>query len=341
MTERYHYLDRIRTMCILGLFPFHVADYYAQTAFALATDKIVPELDYLYKFFTQWRLALLFFIAGLSARLAYQKYGSRFFLKERLKRIFVPLILGSLILVAPQIYIERLQTGSFSGSYLDFLPQAFQGIYPSGNMSWGHLWFLFYLLFYSVVFVGVSQIKFKFKSWWVIFPVLVEIFLRPHFVSIPNFITDFANILVFGFYFFMGTLFDDLPTSKIIQNRKSFFFLLILLLIIVPLLKKDNQDFVYNTFIGLRTLVAVMGIVPLLSGWNEKPGRLLNYFKKANYPLYILHHTVIIFLAYFMMGRLSPLLFFLTVTILSFLASLLLYEMLRRFSFGRLLLGMK
>lgn len=57
-----------------------------------------------------------------------------------------------LFIVPPQVYVERLYFGQFTGSYLQFWPaEAFIGSYPEGNISWHHLWFLPYLLIYSVV----------------------------------------------------------------------------------------------------------------------------------------------------------------------------------------------
>ena len=56
------------------------------------------------------------------------------------------------VIVPPQIYLERLYRGQFTGSFLDWLPQAFQGgPYPNGNVSWHHLWFLAYVLVLTFV----------------------------------------------------------------------------------------------------------------------------------------------------------------------------------------------
>ena len=323
--KRLPYLDRVRTLCILGLFPFHVADYYSDSRFALKTGVIIPWLNYLYHFFYQWRLALLFMIAGISAVRAIEKYGESQFFKEKLKRIFVPLILGSILLVTPQVYIERLQEGSFQGNFWEFLPDSMKGTYPEGNRSWGHLWFLFYLFFYSVVYCGfASRIsKLTPKFYWWSFPILVEIFLRPYFPSFPNFVTDLANLLVFGFYFFMGTLFFKSSFSAIEKHQNLFLGFAILLLIISPLIES-------NLILALRTLCMVLVGVTMTRGWNQAPGKLLNYFKNANYSLYVIHHTVIIILAYFLVHSLSPTIFFLVVTGLSFLISLLLYEAYRQ-----------
>ena len=69
-----------------------------------------------------------------------------------MRRLLVPLVFGMVVLVPPQVYLERLYRGQFTGSFLDWLPQAFQGgAYPAGNMSWHHLWFLAYVLVLTFV----------------------------------------------------------------------------------------------------------------------------------------------------------------------------------------------
>ena len=45
---------------------------------------------------------------------------------------------------------DRMSPRDFHGSYLDFYPHYFEGVYPSGNFSWHHLWFLAYLLVFSL-----------------------------------------------------------------------------------------------------------------------------------------------------------------------------------------------
>jgi hypothetical protein len=39
--------------------------------------------------------------------------------------------------------------GQFAGSFVEFYPHFFDGVYPTGNLSWHHLWFLAHLYGYS------------------------------------------------------------------------------------------------------------------------------------------------------------------------------------------------
>ena len=62
------------------------------------------------------------------------------------------------VVIVPQVYVERISVGmpdrlsprDFDGSYLAFYPHYFEGVYPQGNFSWHHLWFLAYLLVFSL-----------------------------------------------------------------------------------------------------------------------------------------------------------------------------------------------
>ena len=75
----------------------------------------------------------------------------RSFTKERVKRLFIPLVFGMAVIIPPQVYIERIFRSQFEGSYFSFYLEAFNGSYPEGNLSWHHLWFLAYLFVFSLL----------------------------------------------------------------------------------------------------------------------------------------------------------------------------------------------
>ena len=93
-------------------------------------------------FLHNWRMPLLFLLSGAGTYFALGKRTPGQYLSERFKRLFIPLVAGIFILVPVQVYIEK---ASVYGSLLDFYPHMFEGIYPEGNFSWHHLWFIAYL----------------------------------------------------------------------------------------------------------------------------------------------------------------------------------------------------
>lgn len=96
-------------------------------------------------------MPLFFLIAGASTWFALEFRTGREYVKEIIYRLLIPLISGILLLIPPQSYYENIQKISYSGTFMEFYPHFFDGIYPKGNLHWGHLWFLFYLFVFSLV----------------------------------------------------------------------------------------------------------------------------------------------------------------------------------------------
>src|SRR5690606_577561 len=85
---------------------------------------------------------------------------ARQYLRERLRRLLVPVVFGILVIVPPQIYLERVWRGEYAGPFLSFWPTVLRlEPYPVGNTSWHHLWFVAYLLLYSLAAL-------PFFLWW-------------------------------------------------------------------------------------------------------------------------------------------------------------------------------
>jgi len=72
-------------------------------------------------------------------------------------RILPPwLLLGIFIIAPPQVYLERLSQGQFSGNFFQFYPHYFDGVYGfGGNFAVvpPHLWYLVYLFLFSLLFL--------------------------------------------------------------------------------------------------------------------------------------------------------------------------------------------
>lgn len=89
--------------------------------------------------------------AGAGARFSLGRRSDREYLVERSVRLALPVLVGTFLLMPPQIWAERVHQGRYSGSLWSFLPRFVDGFYPEGNLSAGHLWFLAYLYVYAVV----------------------------------------------------------------------------------------------------------------------------------------------------------------------------------------------
>ena len=199
---RRYELDWLRVLVFGLLIIHHVAMFFAPYAYYIKNDIIYPIIMLPMYFIQQWRLPILFLISGMGTFYSLSNRSKKAFAKERVIRLFLPLMIGILFIIPPQVYFERLDRDQFTGSYFDFWPsQAFIGIYPEGNISWHHLWFLGYLLLYSLLLLpAFMYLKKRPDSWllkkvrqivvkpasifWFIIPLyLWEILLEPYFPS--------------------------------------------------------------------------------------------------------------------------------------------------------------
>src|SRR5260221_8557082 len=156
-------------------------------------------------------MPLLFFISGTVSYFMLQKRSSGGFIGLRFRRLFVPLLFGILIIVPPQVYMERLTQG-FTGSFWNFYPSIFKtGPYPKGNFSWHHLWFIMYLFLFDIIcaplFVWFISGKGKFflqklnwfskgkRIYWIILPsVIVYATLTLKFPETNDLIHDWGYL---------------------------------------------------------------------------------------------------------------------------------------------------
>ena len=133
---RRHDLDWLRVLVFGLLIFYHVGMFFVPWGFHIKNNVIYEEIKWPMLFLNQWRLPILFVISGMGTYYALSKRTGGRFAGERITRLLIPLVAGMLLVVPPQVYIERLAHGQFSGSYFDFWPsRAFAGIYPEGNLS--------------------------------------------------------------------------------------------------------------------------------------------------------------------------------------------------------------
>ncbi|WP_164155396.1 acyltransferase family protein [Sandarakinorhabdus rubra] len=104
-----------------------------------------------------WRLLLLFLISGIAsaAMLGKTGIGGRAgFLASRSKRLLLPLLLGIVLVVPPQAWVEVQVKGSWAGSYLLFWRTRYFGFSDDLGLilpTWNHLWFVTYLWAYTLL----------------------------------------------------------------------------------------------------------------------------------------------------------------------------------------------
>ncbi|MFC3881284.1 acyltransferase family protein [Algoriphagus namhaensis] len=363
-------LDWLRVIVFGLLIFYHVGMFFVPWGWHIKNEVIYPNLRWPMLFLNQWRLPILFVISGMGTFYALSKRNGGVFAKERIVRLFIPLVSGILFIVPPQVYLERLDKGQFSGGYFDYWPtEAFIGIYPEGNFSWHHLWFLPYLLLFSLVLIpafiylrnhpdaGLLKLSRKISSapfglFWMVIPLyLWESLVEPFFPSTHALLGDWFNLINYCTLFFYGFLLisvQDVFWPTVQAARRSYLYLGLLAFSLLIGLRIVFEDSTLIHFIeaGLKVVNLWAWILVLFgyaSAYLNTPSKALKYANEAVYPFYILHQTIIIVLGYYLMHvDLSFLTKFSIMSIGTFGLTWVIYEVaIRRWSVIRPLFGLK
>ncbi len=367
---RRHDLDWLRVFVFALLILYHVGMFFVPWGWHIKNNQISDELIFPMLFINQWRLPILFVISGMGTFYALGKRRGKQFLAERVIRLFIPLAIGMLLIVPPQVYIERIANGQFSGGYFDFWPTlAFIGIYPEGNMSWHHLWFLPYLLLFSIILAPIflylrkrpanaltKKVKKLLLQPWGIFAFilplyLTEAFVEPFFPVTHALIGDWFAILYFILFFFFGFLLISAQKEfwqNVEAHRKKYLFCGIIGFSLWLALIMIFEDSIYRHFTEAFLKVFniwswIITMFAYASKHLNRPSFILSYANEAVYPFYILHQTITIIIAYYLIDLPWNIFSkFILLTAGTFIGSWLIYEFgIRRWKLIRPLFGLK
>ena len=329
-TTRRHDLDWLRVIAIFLLMFYHtgmifVADWGWHIK-SETTSHLFAEWMF---FMNRWRMVLLFFISGAGSWYALGLRTGGQYLKERSRRLFLPLIFGMLVIVPPQIYMERLWRGMDYAHYFEFYTSVFSFIpYPEGSFSWHHLWFIAYLFLYSIIGLPVflflrsdkgrrimGRISGALGSFAIYLPVLFitagyMIILNYQVPTERNLVDDWARFFYYFCYFILGFVAQSYPSfwMWIEQKRRMSLKIAFITLLIVNYYRWNGIDLSdeaiwVNALSMLITMLLSYSWVLAILGYGKKylnrPAKWLSWANEAIYPFYILHQTVIVIIGYY------------------------------------------
>ncbi|MFV5703316.1 acyltransferase family protein [Flavobacterium sp. XS2P12] len=373
MNERRYDLDWLRVMAIILLHLFHCAmPFIAEWDWHLKnkeTSYLVLECNY---FLSRWRMPILFFISGIGTVFVLNQKSVLHFIWQRTKRLLIPLLFGMLMIVPAQVYFERIYKGAKYTSYLDFYPSIFTTtVYPAGNLSWHHLWFIAYLFVYSLLAIPlilffksskgivITNIvaKFSNKIGMIGFGLILSIAALLYF-PFPGethaFVDDWAAFTRYFLYFIFGAFFGTNPIfwKNLENNRKLNLKIAFFSTLFINYLRWNDKepDWDISTvnilFIFLLALSAWFWVTAFL-GYGKKylnfTNKFLQFSNEAIYPFYILHQTFIVIIAYYVIQTQDDIISkYLFLTFVTLILSIGFYVFLiKPYKITRFLFGMK
>lgn len=329
--ERIHAIDWLRVLAFGILVIYHTAEVFTTWNWYVKNDETSLVLSLVMKFFHEWRMILLFVISGAATQLALGKRTMVKLLQDRTIRILIPLLAGMMLVIPPQIYFIRLNQGEVI-SFWDFYLQLFNfRWYPTGNFHWLHLWYMAFLFVFTLMLLPLLTILKTEKgkkamgtlSHLISSPFLL--FSMALVMEIPFYLAKYIRlgenleslILYFPYYAF-GALFltSNEIRSSITRFRRTGLCLALITVICLYAgfwIKDINGHALFTFGLSESNLAIFKSILKSLNCWFwvltiigyglrylTKGSASLDYANKAIAPFYILHQTVIIILAYFM-----------------------------------------
>jgi len=359
-TTRHDFLDWLRVIAIFVLIFFHTGMLFVGWGWHITNDETIPALVWPMDLAHRLRMPLLFVIAGAGMWFALQRRSGKSFTGERTLRLLVPAIVGMFLIVPPQIYIERIAHGEWHGGYLDFYLQRvlqFQP-YPAGNFSWHHLWFIIYLYAYVLLLLPLmlwwrkARPVLKPGAWILALALplgINEALLKPLFPETHNLVHDWYVFIHYLLLTVYGFVLASSPATWdwLAKFRRPALAIAItstvtvIGLLLAGLIRHDSvaDSILANAFTWTWLMVFLGYGRQYLSFGN----RLLTWARDASYPIYILHQTVIILIAYFVIRQpWAAWIKYWVVAATTLAACALIYEFLvRRVGFLRVAFGMK
>jgi glucans biosynthesis protein C len=154
-SERFHALDAVRAFAlILGIVLHGTLSFLpgvASIGWPITDRSPSLLLEVAFYVVHVFRMSVFFVIAGFFAHLTFHSKGAAGFMRNRAIRIFVPLVVGYVILTPLQVAVIFW---AFMKSHGGALPTRLHGN-ASRSIPLTHLWFLYYLLiFYAFTLTG-------------------------------------------------------------------------------------------------------------------------------------------------------------------------------------------
>jgi hypothetical protein len=368
-----HDIDWLRVIAIVLLLYFHTAMIFtAEWGWHIKnpeTSHLILEFNY---FLRHFRMPVLFLISGIGTGFALGFRAPGRYLRERAKRLLVPLVFGIFVIVPPQIYLERIANGAAYSSYLAFLPSVLEfRPYPAGNLSWHHLWFVLYLFGYSLVALplflylrgdagtraraALAPLTRGPGLYLAALPLgLVLALLLPKYPGPQDIIHDWAHLLFYFIFFLYGYLLgnDDALWRAIVDRRRTSLGLALLASTTINVVRWNGhhpgtgytlESALFQGLVAFNSWCWVVAILGYGKRYLSFHNRFLDYANYGIYPFYILHQTVIVIVGFYVIQvEESVLAKFLFTSTVSLLGTVALYEFcVRPYRLTRFLFGMK
>ncbi len=288
-------------------------------------------LEPLMLFSNAWRLLLLFLISGVASA-AMRAGGGTGFATSRSRRLLLPLLAGVVLIVPPQAWVEVQVQGRWHGSFLQFWHSQYFGFSSRLGLilpTWNHLWFIVYLWVYSMLLAavpaaglaalrrGAARLLAGGRILWL--PMLaiaaVRLGLAGRFPETHDLVHDWAAHAVYGGSFLLGVAMgpEGALWAGVARWWRPGLALGIAGWAVVAAINALPGDpaGAWQAASRLARAVQAWGMIIGLLGaaqrWLNRDHRWRQPLAEAVFPAYLIHQTIIVLAAWWLLPLAVPL----------------------------------
>lgn len=332
---RLHALDAVRAIALLSGIALHAALSYApgvdSQLWPLRDSQKGLAMSVTIFLIHVFRMPVFFLLAGFFAHMMFRRQGARQFLRNRAKRILLPLVLGWMacfLCIAGVVlwYLIRLNGGQ--------MPQAIPPELASAGFTFLHLWFLYMLcwLYAGVLLVRrvVQAIDHKgttvnlvdriilrtwpsaFKSLLLAAPVILAFLLQPEWawwfgIPTPGYtvIPPVWPLLIYGYFFGLGWMLDR--QRALLENLGGSWPMRLLIGLgaacvclamagpeaSVAAVADAQVKLTYAVLYGIAMISLTLAFIGLGVRFLANASPLVRYLSDASYWMYIAHLPIV------------------------------------------------
>lgn len=372
MSTRLLYIDNIRILLVTLVILVHISLTYGPVGGWYYNERSGLPSTYVLGFFVSFCLAffmgLFFMISAYFIIPSYIKKTTSAYIKERFKRLAIPLLFY-IIVIGP--FLLYIQTFFIAGEKVNFFYFYYNYIIKNVVIEAGPLWFVATLLTFTLVFVAAIEIIKKIAknnriiiSKDVKFPQNYKLFIFILLIAIAIFIPriwfpigsgiislqpfpQYIFLFIFGIFAYINNWFEKITYKKAI----FWFIILIITILLWPLIiffsgafEGANitllagglhwQAFLYSLW---ESIICVSISISIIYFFREKLNFQNKFFKtlsESAYAVFIVHPLIIVPLSYLIRAlELHPLIKFLIVAIIGVPLNFLIGSLIKRIPF--------
>lgn len=349
---RKHYIDNIRAICILFLFPYHTFMMYNSFESFYIHKKQVSCLSDFIVVNWLWLMPVMFTIAGISSCYSLKKRSAKMYAKERVSRLLIPLISGILLIIPVQTFFAEKYHNNYHGNYFEqyilFFTKKTDLTGYAGGFTPGQLWFIAYLLIISMIALPImcwyNKSTKKLDGTKITMLKTIPMFIIPLVASLilevsGKSLGEYFALFMLGFF----VLSNEEVMERLEKNRLWLAVCSVVSLILSLVMFHNIGDWIFiNIFNRFAMWITILAILAIGRRYLNFRNRVTDYFNKATFPIYVFHQSWLVAVGYYVMKLIdTTVVQVILIMTISFVLTILTYEIFKRIPITKFLFGIK